>query len=98
MPEESQVVASAANAVAERSVWGMQSTARSLIAYAEWVHNTTFELGSAILPWAVESLGQVVSRLKRCVSDGKNGVRASEAEESPQGVFSVGRGGDVHAD
>ena len=50
MPEESQVGASAANAMVERSVWEMQSTARSLIAYAEWVQNTTFELGSAI--WA----------------------------------------------
>ena len=41
MLEESQVGASAANAVVVRSVWEMRSTARSLIAYAEWVHNTS---------------------------------------------------------
>ena len=37
MPEESQVPASAANAVVERSVWEMQSIAMSLVAYAAWV-------------------------------------------------------------
>ena len=63
--------ASAANAVVERSVWDMQSTARSLMAYAEGVQNTTFEPGSAILAWAVEYAGQVVSRCQRSVSDGK---------------------------
>ena len=71
MPEEPQVGVSAGNAVVERSVWEMQSTTRSLIAYAEWVHNTTFEPGSAILAWAVEYSGQVVSRFQRSVSDGK---------------------------
>ena len=71
MPEESQVGASAANAVVGRSVWEMQSTARSLLAYAEGVQNTTFEPGSAILAWAVEYAGQVVSRFQRSVSDGK---------------------------
>ena len=71
MPEESTVGASAANAVIERSVWEMQSTTRALVAYAEWVHGTVFEPGSAILTWAVEFSGQVVSRLQRSVSDGK---------------------------
>ena len=71
MLEESQVGASAANAVVERSVWDMQSTARSLVAYAEGGQNTTFEPGSAILAWAVEYAGQVVSRFQRSVSDGK---------------------------
>jgi hypothetical protein len=40
MPEESPVQASQSNAVVERAVWEMQSTTRSLVAYAEWVHNT----------------------------------------------------------
>ena len=35
MPEESQVGASATKPVVVRSVWDMQSTARSLMAYAE---------------------------------------------------------------
>ena len=46
----------------------MQSTTRSLVAYAEWVHNTAFEPGSAILAWFS---GQVVSSFQRRVSDGK---------------------------
>ena len=72
MPEEPPPVgASAANAVIERSVWEMQSTTRALVAYAEWVHGTVFEPGSAILTWAVEFSGQVVSRFQRSVSDGK---------------------------
>ena len=71
MPEESPVGASAANAVIERSVWEMQSTTRALVAYAEWVHGTVCEPGSAILTWAVEFSGQVVSRFQRSVSDGK---------------------------
>ena len=49
----------------------MQSTTRALVAYAEWVHGTVFEPGSAILTWAVEFSGQVVSRFQRSVSDGK---------------------------
>ena len=71
MPEESLVDASAANAVIERSVWEMQSTTRTLVTYAEWVHGTVFEPGSAILTWTVEFSGQVVSRFQRSVSDGK---------------------------
>ena len=50
-PEESPVGASAANAVIERSVWEMQSTTRAIVAYTEWVHETTFEFGSAIVAW-----------------------------------------------
>ena len=80
MPEESQVGASAANAVVERSVWETPSTARSLSAYARWVPNTTFQPGSAILAWAVEYSGQVVSRVfqtaKRRMSVGNRKVTA----------------------
>ena len=50
-------------------MWEMQSTTRALVAFAEWVHGTVFEPGSAILTWPVEFSGQVVS--KRSVSDGK---------------------------
>ena len=71
MPEESPVGASAANAVIERSVWEMQSATRAIVAHAEWVHNTVFGPSSAILAWAVEFSGQVVSRFQRSVSDGK---------------------------
>ena len=71
MPEESPVGASAASAVIERSVWEMQSTTRSLDAYAEWVHGTVSEPGSANLTCAVEFSGQVVSRFQRSVLDGK---------------------------
>ena len=82
MPEESQVGASASNAMVERSVWKMQSTVRSLIAYAEWVQNTTFEPGSAILAWAVEYSGHVVSRFQRSVSDGKTAWKAEKLSNS----------------
>ena len=71
MPEESQVGASAANAVVGRSVWDVQSIARFLMAHAEAGQNTTFEPGSAILAWAVEHAGQVVGWFQRSVSDGK---------------------------
>ena len=47
---DSQVDASAADAVVERSAWKMQST-RSLTAYAEWVHNTTFCTRQRDLSW-----------------------------------------------
>ena len=40
-------------------------TTRAIVAYAEWVHETMFEPGSAILAWTVEFSGHVV------VSDGK---------------------------
>ena len=83
MPEESQAGESAANAVVERSVWEMQSTARSLIAYAGWVHNTTFDPGSAILAlavvysgrWLVGSRG-VFQMAKRRMSVGNRKVTA----------------------
>ena len=54
IPWESPVGASGANAVIGRSVWEMQSITRAIVAYAEWVHNTVFEPGSAVLAWAVE--------------------------------------------
>ena len=69
LSEESPVGASAA--VIERCVWKMQSTTRSLVAYAEWVHNTMYEPGSVILAWVAEFSGQVVSRFQRSFSDGK---------------------------
>ena len=69
-PVDSQVGVSAAEVVVEWSVWDVQSTG-SLIAYAEWVHNTTFELGSAILAWAVEFSGQVIGRFQVSASDSK---------------------------
>ena len=71
MPVESPVGASAANVVMERCVWEMQSTTRSLVAYAEWVHNTTYESGSVILARVAEFSGQVVWRFQRSFSDGK---------------------------
>ena len=71
MPEESLVGVSAASAVIERSVWEKRSTTRALVAYAEWVHETTLEPGSALLTWAVEFSGQVV-----------NSVLTQEAEKS----------------
>ena len=69
MPVESPVGASAA--VIERCVWKMQSTTRSLVAYAEWAHNTMHEPGSVILAWVAEFSGQVVCRFQRSFSDGK---------------------------
>ena len=75
VPKESPVGGSAANAALERSVWEMQSIRRALVAYAEWVHGTVFEPGSAILTWAVEFPGQVVSRFQRSVSDGKTAYK-----------------------
>ena len=71
MPDKSPVGESAVNAVIERNVWKMSSTTREMVAYAEWVHETTFEPGSAVLTWAVEFSGQVVSRFQRSVVDGK---------------------------
>ena len=61
----------------------MQSTARSLVAYAEWVHRTTFERGSAILAWAVEFSGQVVSRFQRSVPDGKRQRMNAGSRKAP---------------
>ena len=58
--------------VIERCVWDLRSTSRSLVAYAEWVHNTTFEPGSVILAWVVEFLGLVVSKCQRSFSDVKS--------------------------
>ena len=71
MQKESQVGASAADAMVEISAWKMQNTARSLIAFVEWVHNTTLVPGSAILAWSVEFPGQMVSRFQGRVSDVK---------------------------
>ena len=70
-PEESPVGSSAGQCCVERCVWEMQSTTRATVAYAEWVHDTVCEPSSAILAWAVEFSGQVVSRFQGSVSDGK---------------------------
>ena len=64
MPEESTQWAKGAY-VRCRSLRGL------FIKNAEWVHYTTFELGSAILAWALEFSGQVVSWFQRSVSHGK---------------------------
>ena len=90
MPAEPQVGASAANAEVERSVWEMQSTARSLIAYAEWVHNTTFEIGCATWAWAVEHSGQVVSRFQRSVSDGKTAYERRQTKSYRKALIPFG--------
>ena len=50
---DSQVGASIADAVVERSVCYVQST-RSLIAYVEWVHDTTFESSSVTFASSAE--------------------------------------------
>ena len=90
MPEESPVGASAANAMIERSVWDMQSTTRALVAYAEWVHGTVFEPGSAILTWAVEFLGQVVSRFQKSVSDRKTAYERRELKSYRKALVPFG--------
>ena len=90
MPEESPVGASAANAVIERSVWEMQSTTRALVAYAEWVHGTVFEPGSAILTWAVEFFGHVVSRFQRSVSDGKTAYEVQKLKSYRKALVPFG--------
>ena len=64
-PEESHVGGTAANAVIEKSMWEMQSTTRTLVAYAEWVQQTTCVPGSAILTWLWSSEGQVVRRFQK---------------------------------
>ena len=84
MPQKSPVDTSAANAVATRS----------LVAYAEWEHSTTFEPGSAILAWAGEFSGQLVSNFQRSVSDGQTAYE----RKKPQSARSVRRVGDVHPD
>ena len=74
----------------ERSVWEMQSIARSLIAYAEWVPNTTFEPGSAILAWAVAHSGQVVSRLQRSIPDGKTAYERRKQKSCRKALIPFG--------
>ena len=71
-------------------LWEMQSTTRSLVAYAEWVQNTTFELGSAMLAWAVEFSGKVVSRFQRSVSDGKTACERRKQKSYRKALFPFG--------
>ena len=84
MPDESPVVASTVNGLIGRSVWEMQSTTRASVAYAKRVHNTVFELGSAILAWVVEFRGQMVRTFQKTASDGK---RAYERQKQKKRLF-----------
>ena len=86
MPEESPVCASAADSLIARSVLEMPSTTRALIAYAERVHETKFDFGSAILTWTVKFSGQAVSRFQR----------SEENQRKSAGSFQCTS--DVHAD
>ena len=72
MSKVSLMSASTANALIEKSVWEMQSTVRTIVAYIEWVHGTTFELGSASSTWTAEIVGHVVSGSQSCVSRPKH--------------------------
>ena len=71
-------------------MWDIQSTTRALVAYAEWVHGTVFEPGSAILTWAVEFSGQVVSRFQRSVSDGKTAYERQKLKSCRKALFPFG--------
>ena len=66
---ESPVGASAANAVMEKSVWEMQSTVKTIVAYSEWVYGATSDPGSVISNWTVEIVGHLVSRSQSSVPD-----------------------------
>ena len=66
--KESPMSASAANALIEKSVREMQSTARTIVAYVEWVYGTTFEPGSASSTWTAELVGHVI-RSQSSVAD-----------------------------
>ena len=68
VPEELQDSASAA---IEKNVWEMQNVVRSVDAYIEWAHSTTFDLDSAILAWSAEVVGRVVGRSQSGVSEGR---------------------------
>ena len=67
---DSQMGVRAADPVFERCVWDMQTT-RSLIAYAEWAHNTTLELDTVTFASSVEFSGQVIGRFPSHASDGR---------------------------
>ena len=84
--------------VIEMTVWEMQSTTVAIVAYADWVYETTLELGNAVLAWAVEFSGQVVTKFQRSVSDGKTAHDRKKQKKQPQSAGSVRRTGDVHAD
>ena len=70
MPVESPVGARAANGVIVRSVWEMQGTTRSLVAYAECLHNyhvwCSFGMGCGVL----RTGGQQVSEKRFGWEDG----------------------------
>ena len=68
--KESPMSASTANALIEKSVREMQSTVRTIVAYIEEVHGTTFESGSASSTWTAEIVGHVI-RFQSSVADVK---------------------------
>ena len=69
--KESPISASIANALIERSVREMQSTARTIVAYIEEVYGTMSDPGSASSTWTAEIVGHVVIRSQSSVSDVK---------------------------
>ena len=69
MSKESPVGASAVSDVMEKSVREMQNTARTIVAYIEWVYSTKPDPGSALLAWTVEIVGHKVGRSQSSVPD-----------------------------
>ena len=59
------------------------------------VHGTVFEPGSAILTWAVEFSGQVVSRFQRSVSDGKTAYERRKLKSYRKALVPFGDKGEV---
>ena len=86
----SPVGAIEATAVIHRSVWEMQSTTRAIVAYAEWVQNTVFEPGSAVLAWAVEFSRQVISSFQKKVKDGKTAYKRREQKSNRKALVPLG--------
>ena len=86
MPK-SPVGASVANDSIERSVWEMQSTTRAIVAYAEWVHETVFEPGSAILAWAVQFSRQVSAGFKEAFRIGRQRTNAECRRATAKRLF-----------
>ena len=47
----------------------MQSAARTIVAYIDWVHSTLSDFASAICAWTVDIVGHVVGRFQSSVPD-----------------------------
>eukprot|EP00973_Karenia_brevis_P023772 3277965-Karenia_brevis.AAC.1 len=62
IPEESGVGESELNPVVERSIWEVESLARTLVHSAEENHGVEFELRHPIREWAIECAGQLLNR------------------------------------